>query len=176
MTQTVGKVYAQALFELAQETGSAGQIHDDLNEAAQLLLAHPDLVMLLSVPTLSMEERLDVLHKVFGTGQGIMDNFLSLLVERHRIDRIDDIRRAFNEMYNAAFGIAEVTVTTAVPLGESQRRQLTEKMQKKLQKKIRLIEKVDGDILGGMVVQYGDTRMDNSLRSRVQELSHTLES
>lgn len=175
MTQTIGKVYAEALFELAKDSGTEKRIYNDLNEAAQLLQAYPDLIMLLSVPTLSIEERLDVLHKVFGTEQGLMHNFLSLLVEKHRIDRIDDIRRAFNEMYNAAFGIAEVIVTTAVPLEDAQRMHLIQNMQKKLQKKIQLIEKVDGDILGGMIVQYGDTRMDNSLRSRVRELSRTLE-
>lgn len=175
MTQTVGKVYAEALFQLAQEEGTEKQICEDLREAADLLAQYPDLVMLLSIPTLSVEERLDVLHKVIGNGQGIMENFLSLLVEKHRINRIEEIRRAFDELYNEAFDIASVSVITAVPLEEKQRRALIAKMQKKLHKIVKLTESVDASILGGMIVQYGDTRMDNSLRSRVKELSQTLD-
>ncbi len=173
MTQTVGKVYAEALFLLAQEEAKEKQIYREINEAADLLRQYPELVTLLSVPTLSTAERLDILHKVIGEEGGITENFLSLLVEKHRINRIGEIRDAYNNMYYAHFSIAEVFVTTAVPLEEAQREALCAKLQKKLGKTIQLSEQVDPEILGGMIVQYGDTRMDNSLRTRMREFSHS---
>ncbi len=175
MTQTVGKVYAEALFLLAQEEGKEEQIYHEINEAADLLAQYPDFVLLLSVPTLSMEERLDVLRKVIGDGAGVTEHFLFLLVEKRRINRIAEIRAAFNAMYYEKFSIEEVSVITAVPMEDAQREALTAKMQKKLQKTVKLIEQVDPDILGGMIVQYGDTRMDNSLRTRMREFARNAE-
>ena len=175
MTQTVGKVYAEALFLLAQEERSEQQIYEELNAAADLLEQYPDFLMLLSVPTLNLEERLAILRNVIGDGQGTMEHFLALLVEKHRISHIAAIRKAFNQLYFDASGIAEVFVTTAVPMEEAQKAALIAAMQKKLKRDVTLKETVDAAILGGMIVQYGDTRMDNSLRSRMQELSQTME-
>lgn len=175
MTQTVGKVYAEALFSLALEEHCEAEIYREINEAADLLAQYPALSELLSVPTLSVEERLEVLRKVIGDGEGIMENFLSLLVEKHRISRLADIRTAYNGLYYERFSIAEVFVTTAAPLSDAQRSDLSAKLEKKLGRKIKLTESIDPGILGGMIVQHGDTRMDNSLRSRMREMSRQLQ-
>ena len=167
--QTVGKVYAEALFSLAREERKEQQVYEELNQAADLMLQNPGFSTLLDVPTLRTEERIEVLRKVIGDKPGITENFLCLLVEKHRFGRLSEIREAYNKQYHEAFGIAEVFVTSAVPLDESQRSALKTKLQKKLGKTIQLRERVDSTLIGGMVVQYGDTRMDNSLRTRLEQ-------
>ncbi|MDE6730778.1 MAG: F0F1 ATP synthase subunit delta, partial [Oscillospiraceae bacterium] len=54
MTQTVGKVYAEALFQLAKEEHQEKKIYEELNQVADLLQSYPDFVLLLDVPTLDM--------------------------------------------------------------------------------------------------------------------------
>ncbi len=174
MTQTVGKVYADALFALSREEHCEKNVYDELNAAADMFAQHPDFTMLLSVPNLGAEEKLGILRRVIGDGAGITENFLCLLVEKRRINRIAEIRSAFNALYYEAFSIAEVFVTSAEALTEQQRSRLTEKLAAKLGKTVKLIESVDASLLGGMVVQYGDTRMDNSLRTRMREMSHII--
>lgn len=168
---TVGKVYAEALFLLAQEEKQEKQIYEELNQAADVLLQYPELMTLLDVPTLHVPERIAILKKIIGDTDGITENFLCLLVEKHRFSKLADIRKAFNAFYYETFHIAEVFVTTAVPLEDVQRRALLLKMQQKLQKHILLRETVDTSLLGGMIVQYGDTRMDNSIRNRIQQFA-----
>lgn len=174
MTQTVGKVYADALFALSREEQCEKLVYDELNAAADMFAQHPDFTALLSVPNIGAQEKIGVLRKVIGEGAGITENFLCLLVEKHRINRIADIRNAFNAQYYEAFSIAEVFVTSAEPLTQPQREKLTQKLEVKLSKSVKLIESVDASLLGGMVVQYGDTRMDNSLRTRMREMSDNL--
>lgn len=174
MTQTVGKVYAEALFRLSQEEHCEETVYEELNQAADMFGENPEFTALLSVPNIGSEERVNVLRKVIGDGAGITENFLCLLVEKHRISRIAEIRSAYNALYYEAFSIAEVFVTSAEPLSQTQREQLAAKLAVKLSKKIRLVESVDAELLGGMIVQYGDTRMDNSLRTRMKEMSGRL--
>lgn len=174
MTQTVGKVYAEALFGLSREAQCEETVYRELNEAADLLAQYPDFLLLLSVPDLGAEEKLAALRKVIGDGAGITENFLCLLTEKRRINRIAEIRDAFNALYYETFSIAEVFVTTAEPLSQAHREKLCAALGAKLSKQIKLVETVEPAILGGMIVQYGDTRMDNSLRTRMREMSENL--
>jgi len=171
MTQTVGSVYAEALFLLAQEEHQEKRVYQELNQVTDMLLNYPEFITLLDVPTLGIEERISALQNVIGKEQGITENFLCLLVEKRRINRISDIRNAFNKMYYDYFKIAEVFVISAVPLTDTQRQTLKDKMKQKLGKEILLRESVDKSLMGGMIVQYGDTRMDNSIKSRLQQFA-----
>ena len=167
--QTVGKVYAEGLFLLAQEEHAEAQVYKELNEAADVMAQHPEFVELVDVPTLDVSERIGILKRVIGEGTGITENFLCLRVEKHRFRRLEEIRSNYNKLYQEAFGIAEVWVTSAVALNDAQREKLKTVLGRKLAKTIELHESVDAALLGGMIVQYGDTRMDNSLRTRMQQ-------
>ncbi len=169
--QTVGYIYAEALFLLSQEEQQENSVHNELNQFTDLIMQFPQWLTLLDAPNLELSERLALLQSVIGEQQGITENFLCLLVEKRRINRITEIRNAFNQLYDEAFSIAEVYVTSAVALQEHQKTALRQQLQKKLKKTILLHETVDTSLLGGMIIQYGDTRMDNSLRSRVQAFS-----
>ncbi|MBQ8928586.1 MAG: ATP synthase F1 subunit delta [Oscillospiraceae bacterium] len=171
MRQTVGRVYAEALFSLAQESGCEARIHEELDTFDDLTGQYPELAVLLDVPTLSAPERVEVLRRIIGDTQGITENFLCLLTERRRFSHLSEIRRSFDAMYDEHFGIAEVEVTSAVALTDAQRKALCETLGRKLSRKIRLHEQVDASLIGGMIVQYGDTRMDNSLRGQLSQFA-----
>ena len=69
--QTVGKVYAEALFSLAREERKEQQVYEELNQAADLMLQNPGFSTLLDVPTLRTEERIEVLRKVIGDAPAV---------------------------------------------------------------------------------------------------------
>jgi len=153
---------------LAQEEHKEKQVFQELNQFYAVVERQPEFISLMSLPTLSAEERIDILRQIIGDEQGITENFLCLLVEKHRFNRLSEIRNAFNAFFYEAFNIAEVFVTSATPLTDAQKTALKERLQKKLGKNILLHESVDSSLIGGMIVQYGDTRMDNSLRTRIK--------
>ncbi len=70
-------------------------------------------------------------------------------------------------------GIAEITVTTAFPLTPAQKEQVKEKMSEIIGKNIVMSEKLDKSIMGGIVVDYGDTRMDGSVKTRLEGLKES---
>ncbi|MBD5142197.1 MAG: F0F1 ATP synthase subunit delta [Oscillospiraceae bacterium] len=169
MTQTVGKVYAEALFQLAKEEQKEKQVYTELKQFADIIKQYPDFVVLLDVPTLSIEERIAILKKVIGNESGITENFLCLLVEKHRFYKILEICEAFNHLYYEHCNAIEVFVTTAVKLQGKQKIMLMDKLIKKFNKLILMREIVDKSLIGGMIIQYGDTKIDNSIRNRMQQ-------
>lgn len=170
----ISSVYAEALFELACETDCLEDISIDLISVNDIFEKNPEFLNLLSAPELSLEEKTETLKKVFGDDEGILMNFLCLLTEKHRIGYISEICADFKRLYNKHKNIEEVTVTTSIPLDESERNRLIVKLQEKLGKRIKLIENVDKSLIGGVRLSYGDTLIDNSIATRINSISKEL--
>ena len=175
MSSEVSAVYANALFSLAEEQGDTvlQQTRADLRECALLFSLNPDLTRLLSLPTVSVEERMDIAKKIFGD-EGMVSRLLSLLIDHHRVQYLGEIADDFDARMLDYQNTVEVCVTTAIPLQPEQSERLTAALSAKLQKSIRITERIDRSILGGVIVQYGDTRIDNSVKYRLDTLKAKL--
>ncbi len=173
MSTEIGTVYADALFAVAKEEGDSAlrATREALRNCAVLFSLYPDYSRLLSLPTMRAEERIALAQQAFGT-EGLVPHLLQMLIVRNRVACICEIADAFDAKMLAYENTVAVTVTTAVALTPKQLDRLTEKLSRKLQKTVRIEEHIDRAILGGVIVQYGDTRIDNSLKLRLKAL-HT---
>jgi F-type H+-transporting ATPase subunit delta len=68
-------------------------------------------------------------------------------------------------------GIENAEVTTAVPIDESMRNQFVAAVRQMTGKaQVELKEKIDPDLIGGFVLRVGDKQVDDSVRSRLNDL------
>lgn len=172
MTGTVEKNYSLALFDAVNEEGEdLAAARAELNSVIGVVKDTDGFVKLMSTPTVSTEEKLSVIKEAFdGKLSRCVYNFLCVVTEGRRWDRFEKIAACFSELCNERLGIAEITVTTAFPLTSAQREQVKKKMSEVIGKKVLMSEKVDKAIMGGIVVDYGDTRMDGSVKTRLEGL------
>lgn len=177
MNREIGVVYADALFAVAEEQGDAAlrSTREDLRQCAVLLSLHPNYTRLLSLPTLPIGERAALAEAAFGT-EGLLPRLVRMLIERNRISYLVAIADAFDARMLTYENTVVVTVTTAIALTPDQLERLTATFSCRLQKTIRVKERIDRSILGGVIVQCGDTRIDNSLAFRLEVLRAKLES
>ena len=175
MSSEVSAVYANALFSLANEQGDAvmQETRADLRQTAVLFSLNPDLTRLLSLPTLSVPERIGIAKKIFGD-QGLACRLLFLLIDHGRLPYLGEIADTFDALMLDYQNTENVTVTTAVALTPEQKERLRTALSEKLHKVIRITERIDRSILGGVIVQYGDTRIDNSVKFRLDALKEQL--
>lgn len=171
MTSTVEKIYSEAVFELANEQDRADEIKDELDSLAKVFNDNPELGKLLSAPTVSMGEKLDIVEKLFkGKVSDTSYNLLCVVTEKGRARLVpliaEDYRNRWYEMKN----IAEVKVTSSMPLSDGLKAKLKAKLEKVWGKSVILTEKVDPDIMGGIVVNYGNTMMDGSVKSKLEAI------
>lgn len=168
-------MYANALFSLAREEGDSvlQQTRANLREMAVLFSLYPDLTRLLSLPTIECEEKIGIAKKIFGE-DGLAARLLFLLIDHARVSSLGEIADAFDREMMIYQDTEQVSVTTAVSLSESQLEKLERALREKLGKTIRITEHVDRSILGGVIVQYGDTRIDNSVKFRLDALRERL--
>lgn len=175
MSSEVSSVYANALFSLAKDMGDAAlqEARSDLRQCAVLFSLNPDLTRLLSLPTLSVSERLEIAKKIFGD-DSLASRLIFLLIDHGRVPYLGEIADDFDARMLDYQETTDVTVTTAVALSPEQKERLREALAKKLHQTIRITEHIDRSILGGVVVQYGDTRIDNSVKYRLDALREQL--
>ena len=66
--------------------------------------------------------------------------------------------------------MARATVTSAVPLDESQTVEIADKLSTAMGKKIIVETKLDSSIIGGLVIRVGDRLIDASTRGQLGSL------
>jgi len=168
--EEIARVYGDALFDVAKESGKLDEVRDQLGEFADALADNRELQIFLFSPYFSSEEKRDGIAKVVSDGNEELVNFLELLAEKHRMPAIFRIRRRFDELWAEENRRLEVRLTSAVPLDQAVVERVGQEIERKTNKQIDLASDVDEDILGGLVLRVGNMVLDASLRSKLEKL------
>ena len=175
MTGIVERNYSEALFAaLVEEEQDLSAARDQLNAVKGIVAECDGFEKLMDSPTVAAEEKIAVVKEAFdGKVSRHVLNFLCIVTEGRRWNSFARICKSFAALCNEHLGIAEITVTTAFPLTEEQRAAIKKKMAEVTGKKIEMSEKTDKTIVGGVIVDYGDTRLDGSVKTRLEGLKES---
>ena len=108
--------------------------------------------------------------------QPLVRNFLRVLVDRGRLDRLPEITAAFAERVAAATGRITIEAITAVPLTDPLRQAIVSRVAEQTGRQVDLSESVDPEIVGGLLLRIGGVMVDGSVRQRLDDLGRTLAS
>ncbi|MCW8129894.1 MAG: ATP synthase F1 subunit delta [Planctomycetota bacterium] len=168
-------VYAEALYDVAFEAGVLVRVEEEMLAVQDMLGKHPVIHRFLETPTIMAEQKRAVLLEALKELHPITLNFFCVLVAKQRVRLLDKIVDAFHEHCNDKAGIAEMTVTSAQPLDPGQRAKLAEVLERKMGRKVKLVEKVRRELIGGFVVTHLDQQWDLSLVHRLGRLVDRME-
>ena len=84
--------------------------------------------------------------------------------------------RAFHAIAAAQRGEVSADVASAHPLTDEQVRQLEGKLRAREGRTVKLTSRVDPELLGGLVVTIGSSRIDGSIRTRLNSLAQAMKS
>ncbi len=178
MNEKAEKVYGEAFFQLCIEDcpNDLKKVFEELSTLSGIFSENPELVKIMGTPTISVEEKVSLTKEIVSSGNisEYTGNLLCVLAERGRFSCFDGITKHFRAMYNEHFKIAEIIVTTSEPLSDAMRDKITAKMSEITGKSISIREKLDPAIIGGIVIDYGSTRYDGSVRARLNALKSEL--
>jgi F-type H+-transporting ATPase subunit delta len=168
--EEIARVYAEALFGVAQDKGRLDEIHEQLGEVADAIASNRDLQVFLFSPYFSSTEKRGGIARVVSGADAELTNFLELLAEKHRMPAIFRIRSRFDEMWAKERRRLEVRLTSAVELPDSTVKDLGRRIEEQTGQTIELSSDVDQDILGGIVLRVGNMVLDASVRNKLERL------
>lgn len=169
--------YATALVKLAVEAGTEESILSELNAWQALFSGEgKELFHVLASPVFGAEERRAVLAEVGGKLKlsPLMQNFMSLLIDRDRMGQFPDIVRHVTADLDARAGRIRVGVLSAAALDDGLKAELTAAFESATGKTVLLETEIEPELLGGLVARIGSKIYDASLRTRLHDLKHRL--
>lgn len=170
---TIARPYARAAFEYASAHAAVADWAGKLAFAAEVS-ADPRVSALFGDPR--VEPR--VLATLFVAG-GEPDgsdfaHFLGLLADNGRLRELPEITALFEQLKRDAEHVLKVRVRSAVPLDDAEAARLIEALKRRFHSDIELERSVDPTVLGGAVIDAGETVIDGSLKNRLAKLESVL--
>jgi F-type H+-transporting ATPase subunit delta len=164
------RVYAEALFEVGRDKGKLDTLQQQLTQFADEVDRNRELQVFFFSPYLSTAEKQEGIERAISGAEPELVNFLELLVDKHRMTEVFRIRREFDELWKQENRRLDVTVTSAVELDPAVVEKIGQEVERQTGEKVDLSSRVDGEILGGIVLQVGNMVLDASIRSRLEKL------
>lgn len=101
---------------------------------------------------------------------------LAAMRSENDLELVDDVARTYKEILDSEDQTVSVTVTTAVPMDDDLREKVQKKAEKDLNAPVYLVERVDPNIIGGIIVEARGGRYDASVRAQLANIRKTLSS
>jgi F-type H+-transporting ATPase subunit delta len=168
--EEIAVVYARSLFEVAKDQDKLDVVRDQLGAFADALNETRELQVFFFSPYFSTQEKEDGLDRAVSDADPVVVNFLRLLIEKHRTPVIFRIRANYDRLWEQENRLLPVEITSAVELDKDIVKQLGDRISEQTGRTVELSARVAPDILGGIIVQVGNSVLDASVRNRLEQL------
>lgn len=167
--------YSAALFEVAKGEQDLSRVEDELFAVSNRVRSNDALRDALTDRSLPVDLRQGIVEDLLGgRASPTTTNLVSMIVGAGRAKDLPSIIEKFLERAAASRSESLAEVTSAVALDDDQQRRLAEALSKRFKRRVSLKVTVDPSIQGGLIVRTGDTVIDGSVRSRLEQLKNTL--
>ena len=168
--EELARVYGRSLFEIAREHGKLDVLREQLGQLADALAERRELQFFFFSPYFATTEKQQALGTLLEGAEETFLNFLSLLIENHRMPVIFRIRHEYERLWDEENKTLPVEITSAIALDEQTTESLGQTIGERAGRKVTLTAHVDPDILGGIVLRVGNSILDASIRNRLEQL------
>ncbi|HWI41725.1 MAG TPA: ATP synthase F1 subunit delta [Verrucomicrobiae bacterium] len=177
ITNAISRRYAKALVQLGSAEGAIDRFRDELKRVETTLAENSELRAIFGSPAYRVETKREILKGILAklSVSPTVSNFLLLLVDRNRIGFLPQIVAGYGVLADEFSGIIRPTLTSALPLDDSQVEAIRSSLEKTSGKKVLLSVKIDPSLIGGITTQIGDKVFDGSVRTQLQRIEDTLQ-
>lgn len=170
---TIARPYARAAFEIASAAASQAEWSRQLAFAAEVAV-DPGVAALFGDPRLEPLQLASLFVRAGESADSAFARFLGVLAEHGRLRELPEIAALFEHLKRESEHVLKVKVRSAVPMDDDEVARLTAALQRRFGSAIELERIVDASVLGGAIIDAGETVIDGSLRSRLTKLETAL--
>jgi len=167
--------YARGLFEIARAEGTIDEVEDELFRFARSYESNDELRNALSDEQIPASKRQAIVEDLLGGKvTSTTTQLISMVVGSGRSRDLPAIVDKLVARASSAKNLEVAEVRTAVPLTPDQETRLAAALANATGKEVNLKVVVDPSVLGGIVATVGDTVIDGTVRTRIEQLKSRL--
>jgi F-type H+-transporting ATPase subunit delta len=168
-------VWADALLRIAGAEGGLDRSEDELFKVARTFEGNDDLRSTLTDIAIPIERRAGVVEELLGKRAAPLTTaMVTFIVAAGRAHDLPAIVDAFVADAAELRAEAVAEVRTAFELDDSQISRLAEALGKATKRRVTVKVIIDPSVLGGIIARVGDTVIDGSVRSRLEQLREAI--
>lgn len=171
--------YATALYVAAAKANALEPVESELQQLLELAQQNEAFSGFLKDPSVPKAVRAHAIEEIFGEADftPITKNFLAIMAENGRLSQLPKTVSAYEEILMAHRGEVKARVTAALELQPSEVDEIKEALKLYLEKgqTLKLEQKVDRSIIGGLVIELGTKYIDLSINSRIKQMEMLLQ-
>jgi F-type H+-transporting ATPase subunit delta len=167
----VAKIYAQALFELAESSAAIDVVKESLDFVAAVIVQQKDFASLLSFPWFTDEDKQMLAGKIFsGRLANLTLDFLMVVIKHNRTGHLPQIAEQYNRLWETHYGYCPVQITVSRQMNDDEIKKLYADIATEIKKRVKLEMCIDPSIIGGITIRCGDKVIDNTVRTRLRQV------
>ena len=168
--------YAQALFDLARDSGETERVRTDLIKLGELIAGSDDLARFIASPLYDAEEQIGglagVLEKMKASQLTI--DFVKTVTRNRRLPLLPEMIEAYRALVTQMNGEITAQIISAAKLTAAQNKKIASALKSALGSSVKIENTVDPSIMGGLVVRVGSRMIDTSIKTRLNTLKMML--
>jgi F-type H+-transporting ATPase subunit delta len=175
-SRLVARVYAEALYKAAEQQHLAEEVNNELTELVEgVFRRDPGMELFFASASINETRKAEAIEKAFrGRASDVLTKFLLVLNHHGRLDKVRAVAETYHRLHNQKTRRVVVHAISAVPLTDDERRRVCDDVREVAQIEPILQERVDPELLGGLIVRVGDWVYDASVRARIDQALHQL--
>ena len=164
------------MFELALEKDRLDVFMEETAAVKDAFASNGELMTLLTHPKIVKEEKISVLESVFkGRVSDELTGLLCMLLDKGHAKEIPSVMDYFIGRGKEYRHIGRAIVTSAMALDDAHKKMIEKKLLDTTDYvSFEIDYRVDPDLIGGIVIRIGDKVVDGSIRTRINNLTHSL--
>jgi len=167
--------YARGLFEIARAEGTIDEVEDELFRFARTYESSDQLRNALTDEQIPASKRQAIVEDLLGNKvTSTTTQLISMVVGSGRSRDLPAIVDKLVARASSAKNLELAEVRSAVPLTPDQETRLAAALANATGKEVNLKVVVDPAVLGGLVATVGDTVIDGTVRTRIEQLKSRL--
>jgi F-type H+-transporting ATPase subunit delta len=167
--------YAQAFMQEAVEKNSVKSIAESMEFILSVCESSKDLRNVLNNPIIHTMQKQNALLKIFKSCDPLISNFITLICSKNRESLIPLIAESYLELYRTINKIQKVNIQSASPLSDTDQVSIQKYVQGLTgAASIELHTTINKELIGGMVIKFGDNLLDTSITAKLRKLKKEL--
>lgn len=163
--------YAKALFLLAGEFDKQDEAATDMRLVSEVCAENRELNVVFKDPTIKESKKVAIVTALFAQHVAeVTMKFLTFVVRKNRTVNLKGIANAYLGLYRDSRGIVLSQFTTATAVDEPTLALASSIIADHTHKKVEMVSKVDGRMLGGFKMEYDNNMYDARLRTKLRKL------
>ena len=173
--------YSRALYGLAVDKKIQNKMYAECKDLLRIFSENPSFTTIFKSQLLNKKKQIAVVSKIFSDKKEkkiqISKDLLGLimlLAKNARLNILEEVLKRYIELHTSDNKEIKVNVTSVIKINDSLETKLKKILSKNGKMKVKIINLIDKDLLGGLIIQIGSNLIDTSIKTKLNKVKNAM--